>query len=276
MMKTTRLSANYILPLVLVFGLSIVGCTNPQERERSALHHFKKGNEAYGAEDYTRAIRHFENAVELDHQSPDLHYNLGLAFYVTGNYNAAVLSFQDALQLNPAMQDAHYNLALAYDKLYNSAAAHMHYNAYRNMIAGKNLQSVATSGTVAKRTPLPPPPNVAAGIGPNAGKTRSAAVRPSGMQQAAGKGGNGQIRPKASPAEGIHRNGGARQAAKPRGSTTSGMPKGVRQQLPMRQSAQPNHAVNTSAPGQQMTKQQNSTTGGNQKWWIQDRFTQTW
>ena len=259
----------------LIMGVLLAGCSKDlQQQQRSALHHFKLGNQAYRAEDYTRAIHQFELAVELDHQSPDLHYNLGLAHYVTGNYNAAVLSLQDALALNPVMPDAHYNLALAYDKLYNAPAAHSHYNAYRNMIAGNQEPG-------GPRSALPPPPNTTGGKPALVNQAqRNLALGEAGAQTGAG----GNMTPGRPQAGGVADANGipsrARRMEPPyrsaTGSNQSGMPQGVRQKLPMANQAQP--AAHSGAVQQTDTspKKEQPLLGGSDQWWIHDRFSRKW
>jgi tetratricopeptide (TPR) repeat protein len=118
--------------------LALAGaCTSQQEVALSALHYFDRGNAAYTAEDYKRAIDDYRTALQFDDQSPDVYYNLGLAYYRVGAYTDAVDAYQHAVKLDPAFADAHLNLALAYDKLYNSAAANLHYNRYRALVTGK-------------------------------------------------------------------------------------------------------------------------------------------
>src|SRR3972149_769718 len=116
---------------VLGAGLALLGACSPQpEGALSALHYFQKGNAAYQAEDYPRAIGHYKLALQFDEQAPDLYYNLGLAYYRIGAYGDSVAAYQQAIKLDPAFSDAQLNLALAYDKLYNAPAANLHYNRY--------------------------------------------------------------------------------------------------------------------------------------------------
>ncbi len=152
-------AARLTLLLTIVLLLLLGACSGDPEGPVSALHHFRKGNEAYAIEDFQRAIRHFEAALKLDQQTPEIYYNLGLAHYRTENTKRAVWAFQGALRLNPAMANAHYNLALAYDRLYQPDAAHTHFNTYRSMVGGreKNRKDAAETdtagreGTVARR-----------------------------------------------------------------------------------------------------------------------------
>jgi tetratricopeptide (TPR) repeat protein len=130
--------------LALGAWLMLAGaCSSQQEASLSALHYFQKGNAAYQAEDYRRAIAHYKMALQFDDESPDIYYNLGLAYYRVAAYDDAVEAYQRALKLDPGFSDAHLNLALAYDKLYNSAAADLHYNRYRALATGNKPHDAA-------------------------------------------------------------------------------------------------------------------------------------
>ncbi len=129
------------------------GCASQEETAASALYHFKKGNEAYRLEDYARAIRHYQTALELDPRAGAVHYNLGLAYFQAGDYGQAVGSYRRALAFDPRMADAHFNLAIAYDRLYQADAAHAHYNTYVTLTAG--TPAPATAPDIAALPPVP-------------------------------------------------------------------------------------------------------------------------
>jgi tetratricopeptide (TPR) repeat protein len=148
------------LGALLVLGalLALLGaCTSQQEVALSALHYFQKGNAAYEAEDYQRAVKDFRSALSFDDSAPDIWYNLGLAYYRIGAYDDAVNAYQRAIKLDPGFADANLNLALAYDKLYNAPAANLHYNRYRTLVSG-NVQKdltpqIRTAATTSSDSP---------------------------------------------------------------------------------------------------------------------------
>src|SRR3990172_695638 len=97
--------------LLLGAWLALAGaCTSQQEVSLSALHYFQKGNAAYQAEAYARAIEHYKLALQFDDEAPDIYYNLGLAYYRVAAYNDAVEAYQHAIKLDPAFADANLNL----------------------------------------------------------------------------------------------------------------------------------------------------------------------
>ena len=118
-----------LLLLALLGGCSGVSGAG----ENSVLHYFQRGNEAFAAEDYRRAIIHYRNALALEPGAPDLHYNLGLAYYRAGDYRSAVRAYLNAIELDANFPNAHHNLALSYNKLYRPGMAHQAYNTYRKL-----------------------------------------------------------------------------------------------------------------------------------------------
>ncbi|MEE8436527.1 MAG: tetratricopeptide repeat protein [bacterium] len=131
--RRTSLFPVALLLLVLTLPL-LGGCSGYSGAgENSVLHYFQRGNEAFVAEDYRRAIIHYRNALALEPGAPDLHYNLGLAYYRAGNYRSAVRSYLNAIKLDANFPSAHHNLALAYNKLYKPGMAHQAYNKYRKL-----------------------------------------------------------------------------------------------------------------------------------------------
>lgn len=141
-MMLSRLIARPARQLTVLIIMGVVAfmpgaCSSEQESEIqiSALHFFKQGNQAFAAEDYHRAIRHYRRVLVLDDQAAAAHYNLGLALYKMQAYSESALAFERSLSVDPDQPAAHYNLALTYDRLYQMPEAHSHYNKYRSMAA---------------------------------------------------------------------------------------------------------------------------------------------
>ena len=51
----------------------------------------------------------YEEAIRLDPQNADAHYNKGNALSELGHYEEAVAAYKEAIRLNPEHADAHYN-----------------------------------------------------------------------------------------------------------------------------------------------------------------------
>lgn len=137
--------APWMIALVLL-GLLLSGCASTDENNLSALHYFQRGNAAFQAEDYRRAIVHYNRAVEFDDSAPELHYNLGLAYYRVRSFDQAVEAYKAAIEMDPGFADAHHNLALAYNKEYNLAAANRHFNLYRDLTVQPVAANAAQPG----------------------------------------------------------------------------------------------------------------------------------
>ncbi len=66
---------------------------------------FDQANEAYTAQDYSRAISLYQGLVEKGINSGDLYYNLGNACFRSGRMGQAVISYLTALRLTPRNPD---------------------------------------------------------------------------------------------------------------------------------------------------------------------------
>lgn len=221
---------------IALCALAAASCSSQREEAISALHHFNRGNAAYRIEDYTRAITHFNRALELDEGAADVYYNLGLAYYRSGNYKLAVAALNSALAARPGLADAHFNLALAYDRLYNPDSAHAHYESYRAMVGGRRKNSTQTPA--------------ASRFG---GGARGPAISQAAPTSAAGP----------QPVRQTAR--GAPQGQHP--AVPSGNATGVRRQPAVRARPAPRQA----APATGAQTMQNPS-GDQQKWWIQDNL----
>jgi hypothetical protein len=147
------------------------------------------------------------------------------------------------VKLDPAFADAHLNLALAYDRLYNAAAANLHYNRYRSLVTG---------------SPTPPPVAAAgrsAGGQPVAGA--SAAGAGAGVAQAAV--GAAQAAAGNPARTSLIVPQGARPGVAPEGARVSTVPQGARPGT-----VPPADGLQTSQPVAPNPFQ------GNSKWWTQD------
>src|SRR5262245_57805245 len=69
--------------------------------------------------EWDEAIKKYQEALQLEPNDADTHYNLALVFKYKGNARAAAESFQAALRLRPAWAEAHYGLGAAYYDLKN-------------------------------------------------------------------------------------------------------------------------------------------------------------
>lgn len=64
--------------------------------------------ETSGPRQQERAIAAYERAIQIDPQTPNVHYHLGLIYKERGELNRASAFFQRALEVNPTDRDARY------------------------------------------------------------------------------------------------------------------------------------------------------------------------
>ncbi|MCZ6473968.1 MAG: tetratricopeptide repeat protein, partial [SAR324 cluster bacterium] len=252
-MKNPRTCLAILISVAL--ALLLAGCASRQETSVSALHHFKKGNEALQLEAYGGAIRHYNLALAYDKNSPEILYNLGLAYYRSGSHKQAVAAFNAALRLRPEMYDAHYNLALSYDKLYNAEAAHSQYNTYRLMVDGATAQRQGAASNGARPGRIVP---FGAAGKPAPGTVRVTQQRLLPQAQGARAGGRGTT-------TGQMRARGPAGRRNPASLPSKGAARARPGPTKTRQAAARQF---TAAPAKAET-----TSEENGKWWIQDRFT---
>jgi len=62
------------------------------------------------------AIESYKQAIRIDPDYRDAHFNLGLAYYNSGKYEEKIESYKQAIRIDPDYADAHYNLGNAYGR----------------------------------------------------------------------------------------------------------------------------------------------------------------
>ncbi len=65
---------------------------------------------AYMADEYTKAVELYKQAISTEGPSAKLYYNLGNAYYRLGENGNAILSYERSLRVDPADKDARDNL----------------------------------------------------------------------------------------------------------------------------------------------------------------------
>lgn len=96
------------LILILILIASLWGRT---DSELDQL--FEQGNAAYQAENYTEAIRLYEDIIAYGYDSGPLYLNLGNAYYRTSQIGLAILSYERAARRMPNDPNVDFNLQLA-------------------------------------------------------------------------------------------------------------------------------------------------------------------
>lgn len=75
---------------------------------------YNSGVDAYGKQDYEKAIKYFKLATEQDDVKPQVYYNLGLTYQCIKEYDRAIVTYNKFLESNPTDYDGLYNIALVY------------------------------------------------------------------------------------------------------------------------------------------------------------------
>lgn len=77
----------------------------------------QSANQAYEEGDFSKAIKSYEELLQADYQSADLHYNLANAYYRSNEMGPAVLHYEKAALRDPRDKDIQHNLRVIKDKL---------------------------------------------------------------------------------------------------------------------------------------------------------------
>ena len=82
------------------------------------------------------AVEAYKNAIKLQKDYVEAHYNLGIAYRENGQFEKAEVEYKQAIVLDPNFAPAHYNLGIFYDLYANRTAdALKHYKIYK-VLAG--------------------------------------------------------------------------------------------------------------------------------------------
>lgn len=74
---------------------------------------FTEANKLYQSEKYNDAISIYEELINNNYISSELHYNLGNSYYRTDNIGLAIYNFHKALKIDPDNEDAKFNLEMS-------------------------------------------------------------------------------------------------------------------------------------------------------------------
>ena len=74
---------------------------------------FTKANDFYKKENYSEAVKNYEQVLKLKKASPELFFNLGNAHYKLNNTAQSIYNYEKALELSPNNKDILQNLAFA-------------------------------------------------------------------------------------------------------------------------------------------------------------------
>src|SRR5689334_2330226 len=81
-----------------ILSVIVIGCATPQQKQARFL---ERGKNGLAAKDYNRAIIEFRNAIKVNPQESEPHYQLALADLAMKDFPGAVAALQTAVRLNP-------------------------------------------------------------------------------------------------------------------------------------------------------------------------------
>jgi tetratricopeptide (TPR) repeat protein len=110
-----------------------------------------------------RAEQAFNDAIAANHTNLDAYNQLAILQREAGNFSGAETNYKKALSLWPFHPESHKNIAILYD-LYmgKSAEALPHYEAYLQLLGGKDKQATSWIADLQRRLGIAPKPKAAA------------------------------------------------------------------------------------------------------------------
>jgi len=102
-----------LLIFVFVFGISILAVQNKPVYAQTVSSSVKQGIQAFDAQNYEQAKKHFIDAQLENPENAKLYYNIGVAAYMNEEYDQAKKNFMQAARTDDInlRHDAQYNLA---------------------------------------------------------------------------------------------------------------------------------------------------------------------
>ncbi len=122
---------------------------------------------------FPAAIEHYQAALQINNQKPEIYFNLGFIYLNQGDYDLAIKYYESCRALSPPYQDEVLtNLGIAFLKKNNPGQAQTYFKQAiglnpNNSLARSYLQTSPTTGG-------PPPPPVTGAAGPPAEAKRQA------------------------------------------------------------------------------------------------------
>ncbi len=101
-------------PIAIITAISVfITCMSWAE---SIGECFRKGQEAYEAKNYDKAIDCFEKAIVLNPMFAAIYHLLGNAYFRKGVLDEASAKYKQAITINPTYSAAYFNLAFVYHR----------------------------------------------------------------------------------------------------------------------------------------------------------------
>lgn len=72
------------------------------------------GNAIYDQNEPKKAIEYYLQALKLDDNLPDVHYNVANSYFLLGKTTTSIPYYKRAIELNPGKSESFYNLGNAF------------------------------------------------------------------------------------------------------------------------------------------------------------------
>ena len=113
---------------------------------------------------YQGALQHYQNALRINGQAPEVYFNMGYVYLTLGDYDSAIRSYESCWALKPAYQDEVLtNLGITYMKKNQQERAQALFRQAldanpNNLIARNYLTGASVPSSTQQASPQPPQP----------------------------------------------------------------------------------------------------------------------
>lgn len=104
---------NNKIAIAFLFCLILLPFFSASADVKSAQVIFEKGNKSYEEGNFTEAVRHYDEILNLGVKNFKVFYNLGNAYFRQNHLGKAIVNYRRALLLEPRDEDAQANLSFA-------------------------------------------------------------------------------------------------------------------------------------------------------------------
>ena len=103
------------------------------DKRQKANRYFEKGGAYQKEEQYDKAARQYEKAVEVDGDYAEAYSNLGYCYRKQGQFDIAIKTYKKAIALKPDLAEAHEYVGEAYAEMGQFDLAEKHLQILKNL-----------------------------------------------------------------------------------------------------------------------------------------------
>ena len=101
--------------------------------------YFNKGNIYYEQGNYEKAIEQFNRSIELNPNVEKAYYNRGRALCAFGRFEKSIVDYTRSIELNPDNEKAYFNRGRTYEKIGKQDEAKKDFEKYQSLVDEKNI-----------------------------------------------------------------------------------------------------------------------------------------